>query len=189
MPASQKLSHLLQLADQGPALRAALAEEVADLLIHWPADYPQAMRAICETLLAKAARDVDAATRARLRVQLYSDPELSHRVLPRESVAQNLVAAARNGDIAAVLADSLGVEPGMAQQILNDETGAALAVACKGAQIDRAAFSALALLTHPGRDLNGMHTVLDAYDSMSLSEATRVLRGWREPEAGAHVAA
>ena len=70
MPASQKLSHLLQLADQGPGLRAALAEEVADLLVHWPADYPQTMRAICETLLAKAARDVDAATRARLRVQL-----------------------------------------------------------------------------------------------------------------------
>ena len=92
MPASQKLSHLLQLADQGPGLRAALAEEVADLLIHWPADYPPAMRGICETLLAKAARDVDADTRARLRVQLYCDLELSHRVLPRESVARNLVA-------------------------------------------------------------------------------------------------
>ena len=189
MPASQKLSHLLQLADQGPGLRAALAEEVADLLIHWPADYPPAMRGICETLLAKAARDVDADTRARLRVQLYCDLELSHRVLPRESVARNLVAAARGGRLSAVLADSLGVEPGMAQQILEDETGAALAVACKGAQIDRAAFSALALLTRPGRDLTSMHTVLDAYDSMSLSEATRVLRGWREPAQDAHVAA
>ncbi len=189
MAASQKLSHLLQLADQGPALRAALAEEVADLLINWPGDYPDSMRGICETLLAKAVRDVDADTRARLRVQLYADPELSHRVLPRESVAQNLVAAARNGGLPAVLADSLGVEPGMAQQILDDETGAALAVACKGAQIDRAAFSALALLTRPGRNGTGMHTVLDAYESMSLSEATRVLRGWREPAPSAHVAA
>ena len=70
MVASQKLSHLLQLADQGPALRAALAEEVAELLVAWPADYPDSMSGIFETLLAKAARDVDAATRTRLRVQL-----------------------------------------------------------------------------------------------------------------------
>ena len=66
MAASQKLSHLLQLADQGPTLRAALAEEVAELLTNWPADYPQSMRGACEALLAKAAHDVDAATRARL---------------------------------------------------------------------------------------------------------------------------
>src|ERR1700754_3949717 len=88
MAASQKLSHLLQLADQGPALRAALAEEVAELLTNWPADYPESMRDVCEALLAKAALDVDQATRARLRVQLYSDPELAHRVLPRERTGQ-----------------------------------------------------------------------------------------------------
>jgi hypothetical protein len=189
MTASQKLSHLLQLADQGPALRAALAEEVAELLIDWPSDYPASMRGVCESLLAKSARDVDAATRTRLRVQLYSDPDLALRVLPRESISHNLVAAARNGDLPAVLADSLGVEGRMAQQILEDESGAALAVACKGARIDRAAFSALALLTRPGRDRAGMVAVLDAYDSMPLSEATRVLRGWREPAPNAHVAA
>ena len=68
MAASQKLSHLLQLADQGPALRAALAEEVAELLSRWPSDYPESMREVCETLLAKAARDVDLDTRARLRI-------------------------------------------------------------------------------------------------------------------------
>ena len=189
MTASQKLSHLLQLADQGPALRAALAEEVAELLLNWPTDYPQSMRGICETLLAKAARDVDAATRTRFRVQLYADPELTARVLPRESVAQNLVAAARSGDLQTVLADSLGVEPRMAQQILDDESDAALVVACKGAQIDRAAFSALAILTRPGCDRDAMAAVLEAYDAMPLSEATRVLRGWREPAPSAHVAA
>ena len=32
MAAPQKLAHLLQLADQGPTLRAALAEEVAELI-------------------------------------------------------------------------------------------------------------------------------------------------------------
>jgi hypothetical protein len=181
MAASDKLSHLLQLADQGPALRAALAEEVAELLTSWPADYPGSMRGVCEALLAKAARDVDATTRARLRVQLYSNPELSARVLPRESAAQSLIEAARQGkELPATLAQSLGVDDRMAAQILDDETGAALAVACKGANIDRAAFSALALLTRPRRDRNHAFAVLDAFDNVPMSEATRVLRSWRE---------
>src|SRR5471030_358271 len=94
MAASQKLSHLLQLADQGPALRAALAEEVAELLTAWPADYPDSMRGVCEALLAKAVRDIDPATRARLRVQLYSNSELSARVLPREAASRTLIEAA-----------------------------------------------------------------------------------------------
>jgi hypothetical protein len=186
MTASQKLAHLLQLADQGPALRAALAEEVAELLIAWPADYPDSMRAMCEALLAKAANEVDAPTRARLRVRLHADPELSRRILPRESVSRALIENARNGDdLAAALAENLGVDPQMAQQILDDETGAALAVACKGAGLDRAAFSALTLLARPGRDSVQACVALDAFDSVPTSEATRVLRGWREGQTAA----
>ena len=186
MAAPQKLSHLLQLADQGPTLRAALAEEVAELLTNWPADYPDSMRGACEALLAKAARDVDAATRARLRVQLYSNPELADRVLPRESATQSLIETVRQGgDVAGVLAGVLGLDNKMAAQILDDETGAALAVACKGASLDRAAFSALALLTRPGRDRAHTYAVLDSFDNVPTSEATRVLRGWRESQAAA----
>jgi hypothetical protein len=169
MAASDKLSHLLQLADQGPARRAALVEEVAKLLTAWPSDYPDSMRGVCEALLAKAARDVDAATRARLRVQLCSDPELSHRVLPRQAMSQILVEAARAGThLPAALAQSLGVDDKMALQILDDETGAALAMACKGANIDRAAFSALALLARPGRDRAHAFAVLDAFDTVPM---------------------
>jgi hypothetical protein len=186
MAASQKLSHLLQLADQGPALRAALAEEVAELLTNWPSGYPESMREICEALLAKAAHDLDAATRARLRVQLYSRSELAAPVLPRESASQALIEAARAADhLPAALAQSLGVDDETAQQILDDESGAALAVACKGANIDRAAFSTLALLAHPGRDRNHAFAVLDAFDNVPISEATRVLRSWREGQAAA----
>jgi Uncharacterised protein conserved in bacteria (DUF2336) len=182
MAASQKLSHLLQLADQGPALRAALAEEVADLLTHWPSDYPDSMRDVCEALLAKSARDVDAATRARLRVQLYSDPDLAARVLPRESASHILIGAARKGDndgVVQTLSQAVGVDDKMARQILDDESGAALAVACKGVNLDRAAFSALVLMAHPGRDRIHAFAVLDAFDNVPTSEATRVLRGWR----------
>jgi hypothetical protein len=181
MSASQKLSHLLQLADQGPVMRAALAEEVAELLTQWPADYPDSMKGVCEVLLAKTVREVDAATRARLRVILYADPELATRVLPRDSISQKLIAAARSGDgLPDVLAESVGVDVAMARQILDDESGAALAVACKGANIDRAAFSALTLLIRPGRERAHAFAVLDAFDTVPTSEATRVLRGWRE---------
>ena len=183
MAASQKLSHLLQLADQGPALRAALAEEVAELLTNWPADYPDSMRNACEALLAKAAHDVDDDTRARLRVQLCSAPELAARVLPRESVTLGLVEIARQGgDIIPALAEKLGVDAKMAAQVLDDETGAALAVACKGAGLDRATFSALVLMAHPGRDRIHVYAMLDAFDNVPNSEATRLLHDWRGEE-------
>jgi len=186
MAASEKLSHLLQLADQGPALRAALAEEVADLLTAWPADYPESMRAVCEALLAKAAHDIDAPTRARLRVQLYEHPELARRVLPRETGAQALIDAARAGEnLVTTLADALGVDVQMAAHMLEEESGAMLAIACKGAQIERAAFSALALLAHPARDRAHAFAMLDAYDRMAVSDAIRQLRGWCAKQATA----
>ena len=177
MAASQKLSQLLQLADQGPALRAALAEEVAELLVNWPPDYPQVMRGACEALLAKAAHDVDAATRARLRVLLCSHPELSGRVLPRESATQGLIETARQGgDLALSLAARLGIDEKRAAEILEDDTGVALAVACKAAGLDRAAFSALALLSRRGRDCIHVYALLEAFDNVSASEEQGLLR-------------
>jgi hypothetical protein len=181
MPASDKLAHLLELADQGPALRAALAEEVAELLCAWPPDYPHSMREICETLLAKAAHDADESGRARLRVQLYGHPALAQRVLPR--MAQPLIEAARSGkDLAMVLAENLRVDRKIAGRILDDRSGAKLAVACKGACIDRATFSALALLTHPASDRSQAFVMLDTFDTVPVAEASRRLRNWQSQE-------
>jgi len=98
MSGTQRLINLLELANQGPTMRAALAEEVAELLTDWPADCPFEMRSTCEALLARAAREVDDDTRARLRIRLYADPALSARILPREAPGPALVAAARQGD-------------------------------------------------------------------------------------------
>lgn len=162
MAAPQRLSHLLQLADQGPALRAALAQEVVELLLDWPADYPQSMRNVCEALLTKASRDLDAGTCARLRERLAAQPDLATRLLPRESAGRMLVDAARRGDTEAV-AQSLGVDAHAARQLLSDE--AALAAACKSAQIDRAAFSALIILTRLDRDCRRAYAALDAFDA------------------------
>lgn len=162
MAASQRLSHLLQLADQGPALRTALAEEVAELLLDWPTDYPGSMRHVCEALLIKAARDLDAATCARLHDRLAAHPDLAARLLPRESIGRMLVDAARRGDTQA-MAQSLGVDADAAQKLLNDET--ALAAACKSAHIDRAAFSALIVLTRVDRDTRRAYAALDTFDA------------------------
>ena len=181
MPAPDRLSRLMELADQGPALRAALAEEVAELLSCWPADYPESMREICETLLAKAVRDVDAPTRAKLRVQLCSQPGLAHRVLPRGS--QPLIEAARTGtNLTPLLAESLGVDGKTAHDILEDESGAKLAVACKAACMDRSVFSALALLTHPARGRSHAFDMLDRFDTVPAGEAGSRLRGWQGEE-------
>lgn len=177
MTAHTRLAHLLELADKGPALRAALAEEVAELLTQWPADYPHDMRAICETLLARAARDVDPDTRARLRVQLFADPALSARILPREAPSRSLIEAARRGnDVARHLAERLGVDETCAARILADDSCAALAAAAKAADLGRPAFSALVVLTHS----DATRAQLDAYDAVSAADAARRLRGWRE---------
>lgn len=162
MATPQKLSHLLQLPDQGPALRAALAQEVVEMLLDWPSDYPDSMRNVCEALLAKAARDLDAATCARLRERLAAQPELAARLLPRESAGRALVEAARRGDTEA-MAQSLGMDTEAAQHLLKDE--AALAAACKSAHIDRAAFSALIVLTRLDRDYRRAYAALDAFDT------------------------
>ena len=56
------------------------------------------MRPVFENLLTKTAREVDADTRARLRVRLFADRELALRVLPKEQdPVTPLIAAARTG--------------------------------------------------------------------------------------------
>ena len=183
---ASRLSHLLELADQGPALRTALAEEVAELLTHWPDDCPPAMREICESLLARCAREVEPAARARLRVQLYADPDLSARVLPRQPGGRVLVETARGGgNICAALAETLDLDHATAAKILDDGSGEMLATACKGAAIARAAYSALVLAMAPRHDADTLTALLARFDAMDATSARKALNGWRAgPETG-----
>jgi len=177
MTTNPRLANLLELADKGPALRAALAEEAASLLMEWPDDCPTDMRPVFENLLARTAREVDAPTRSRLRVRLYADRALCARVLPREDAITPLICAARDGNaVVSRLAQTLGLDEDRATQILNEDTGEALAIACKGAGLTRAAYSTLALLAFP-RD--GMAERLSAYDRVATLDAARTLRAWR----------
>jgi hypothetical protein len=184
MNAPHRLIHLLELADKGPALRAALAEELAELLTDWPADCPNEMRGPCEALLARAACEVDDNIRARLRVRLYADPALAARVLPREDVGKSLIEMARGGeDIATKLTQALGLPQTRIEEILSDTSGRALATACKGLGLSRAVFSSLAILADHQRDVAQSYTRLDVYDDVSATDAARQLRFWRESPA------
>ena len=187
MSANPRFAHLLELADKGPALRAALAEEVAALLMEWPADCPADMRPVFENLLAKTACEVDADTRARLRVQLFADRALAMRLLPKEKNPETtLIEAARDGgDLVAVLGEALGLDADNTTEILKEESGEALAIACKGAGLSRLAYSTLALLALPqGGDPAARLTL---YDRIATLEAARTLRTWRG--AKLHIAA
>jgi hypothetical protein len=188
MYATARLAHLLELAQKGPALRAALAEEVAELLIDWPGDCPKEMRGPCEALLARAAREVDSKIRARLWVRLHADPALAARVLPRnETVSHDLIAAARkDGDIRAPLAQALNLPPARVEEILADPSGRALAVVCKGLRLSRVTYSTLAVLT--GSKEQPDYARLDRYDAVETPDAVRQLQDWRITSAVQHAA-
>jgi hypothetical protein len=175
MSGTQRLANLLELANQGPAMRAALAEEVADLLADWPADCPAQMRAPCEALLARAACEVDDDTKERLRARL--DAGLAGRLLPREPEDRALVDAARGGEaVAPRIARALGISESRALEILCDESGHALAAAAKTLGLSRAAFSSLVLLACPVGDAGARQARLNAFDAMPAEDAEPQLR-------------
>jgi len=197
----ERLNRLLELAAQGPSARAALLDELTDLLLDWPMDYAQAMRGPFEALLEKTAREADGPARARLLSRIADRPELplslcnaffldadieTRRVIltrnasseegdaPAAADGATLVEAARmtaNGNFVKLFASSLALPPGLAARIVGD--GHALAVAAKGTQISRAAFSALAVMTG-----NGANN-LDQFDAIPEAGARNLLRHWR----------
>jgi len=88
---------------------------------------------------------------------------------------------ARGSELAAAFAQFLGVSASTARRILDDSSGNALAVACKGARIRRATFSALALLTLPDVRANPSvrYLRLSAFDEIPQSGADTMLDFWR----------
>ena len=132
----ERLSHLLELAAQGPEQRAALAGEVADLLLDWPVQYPAAMRATFEALLEKIAREMEFTARGQLAARfagrsdaplpllneffLAAPAEMKDAILMRNEAADEvafatidadaLLAAARTREnFSAALANAAGV--------------------------------------------------------------------------------
>lgn len=87
----------------------------------------------------------------------------------------------RGAEFAAALARFLDVTPPLAQRILDDMSGDGLAVACKGAGVRRATYSALALLA--GADLRAnpaaRYERLSAFEDVPAEGARRMLAFWR----------
>jgi hypothetical protein len=202
----ERLNHLLDLAVQGPAGRAALLGELADLLLDWPADYALAMRAPFEALMEKTAREVDAQTRMDVARRLEGRDELPvavlneffleaphglrARILALNDVldtdesdaaavdAAQLIDAARslNGTFSGAFAQMLSLPEATAKEILGDPSGECLAVACKGVGLDRATFSAITLLVAHGGNIAAR---LAAFDTVPQTAAERLTGFWR----------
>jgi hypothetical protein len=172
MHGNSRLSHLLELADKGPVLRAALIEELAELLAFWPSDCPEDMRAPCEALLTHAAQDVDDSVRG--------DPALTARVLPnadqaqpRDNLGRTLIEMARvQIDVRPRMAEALHLSVSRLQEILATDHG--LALVCKRLGLSRAAFSSLTMLLAGKGDTAQYYAALDRYDAVT-SEAVETL--------------
>lgn len=171
MQANPRLTHLLELADKGPALRTALVEQLAELLAFWPSDCPQDMRGPCEALLTRAVREVDDSVRADVRTKLRANPALAARILPNDNLARTLIEMARAGlNIRARMAEALNLSQSQLEEILATDHG--LALICKGLGLSRTAFSTLAMLMSRNADLAQCHAALDRYEAVSEDEVT-----------------
>ena len=204
--AKERLTHLLALAGEG-SQRAALVGELSDLLLDWPRDCPDAMRAPVVALLEKTVREADDGTRAKLAARLGGHGELpldlvnefylcAPKSVRREILMRNelageaddvaplpnaafLVAAARDAgarDFTERFGSAFGIAPRTAETILSDKSGEALAVLCRGAHLDRASFSALALLK--GAAENDATARLSAFDTVPQRAAERLTCYW-----------
>ncbi|HXR94560.1 MAG TPA: hypothetical protein VN718_01700 [Rhizomicrobium sp.] len=173
MHGDARLIHLLELADKGPALRSALLEELAELLAFWPSNCPDDMRAPCEALLARVAREADEAARADLKIRLRDDPALAARVLPevdraspKDNLGRTLIEMARAGiDVRARMAEALKLSRSRLEDFLATDHG--LALICKRLGLSRAVFSTLAMLMAGKGDTAQCYAALDRYDAVT----------------------
>lgn len=188
------------------ALAIELCDLLLDWPSHYPAQMREPFEALLEKTArmidASTRRTLAAKVGAREGVPLpvlnefYFDaaPETRDAIVLRNALAANaapdlpetdereIVAAARakaNGEFSKAFAQLLGIEPAIAQSILLDQSGRALAIACKGAHLTRAAFSALALLTENRAAPGETRERLSSFDSIPLPGAERLLDHWR----------
>jgi DNA-binding XRE family transcriptional regulator len=204
--ARARLNSLVELATQNaPEKRRELAIELCDLLLDWPANYPAQMREPFEALLEKTIRLIDRDTRHVLIARIAgapgvrreflnefffdAPPDLRGTILERNSHCEingtpavdesALVNAARNSDeFADTFAQHLGVASETAARIVSDASAQSLALAIKGAHLNRATFSALVLLVCPGKPSN-IETRLAAFDTVDEPAAAAMLSYWR----------
>lgn len=214
----ERLCHLLELAAQGAGERAHLADEVADLLLDWPAQYPAAMRATFDALLEKIVREMEPGAAAALATRfegredfpltllneffLYASPQMKDAILRRNDAGAEIACASLDGDallraartgreFPQSLAEIAAIPESLATAVLNDASARALAALAKGAGIARASFSAMAILTGPARSVHENFAMLGVFDAVPRNGAAHLLGHWRaraEPHLARHAA-
>lgn len=214
LEATERLRRFLILADQGAPLRSALAEDLADFLVNWPAECPGKMHGPVMALFDMALAEAGEYELRRLAKVLVPVPELplsalarifaltipaeQRRILnycahgPVEAPPKvvfhpdKLIAAARTGrgNFAPELAVWLQISPALAADILRDEAAISLAVLCKGALLGKARFSALSLILF--QDLPSDPARLAVYDEIPSGAAMRLVGVWQAGRASSN---
>jgi len=202
--AKERLGQLLALAAE--RRWSPLARELSDLVLYWPADWPDAMRTPVEALFETALREADDETQSvlagrmagradvplKLMNALYLAASAPQRreILMRNELEGEMPAAAvvdgaivlnaarnRHGDFTGTLARLCGIPRRLVTTILQDAGGEPLAVLCRGLCLDRAVFSALALLRGP----QGLP--LCVFDTVAPKAAALLVADWRKAAA------
>ncbi len=211
----EHLAYLVELAGEpGAQERRELLRELGELLTAWPSDYPIEARASFAALLARVEHDVDPDNRRELALKLARCPDAPlgllnefffdvpadarRNILDRDCAARpadsvvvdelGLITAARTRrgtEFANALAQSFGIDVLTAMEILQDTSGAGIAIACRGARLSRAAFSALVILSARG-DAAQVEARLNAFDQVPEQGAATMLAFWRNQAAAAH---
>lgn len=119
--------------------------------------------------------------RARILTRNAKAESVTAEPLPKFDAAA-FVSAAREkkGEAyARAFAGMFGISKDAADAVLNDASGEALAIACKGADLPRAVFSAIALLTGTSEPA-AQKKKLAAFENVSADAAHNMVRFWRQ---------
>lgn len=199
--AKERLGQLLALAAE--RRWSPLARELCDLILYWPLGWPEAMRAPVAALFETALREADDETQAVLAGRMAGQSAIALKLLNvlylaapaplrREILMRNELegpapvpftldrtallqaARARQTDFTGTLARLCCITRRIAIAVLADPTGEALAVLCAGTGLDRAAFSAIALLRGPA----GLP--LTVFDTVAPKAAALIVADWRK---------
>jgi hypothetical protein len=126
---------------------------------------------------------LDAAPEIRTEILQRNANAVSHtgaRPCVDEPVLMFAARTAMREELADILASQFRIGPETAVSILADHSAHALAILCKGAQVRRAAFSALAVLARPDAAADEHYRRLATYDSIPQDGARALLLFWRK---------
>jgi hypothetical protein len=131
----------------------------------------------------------DVPTKARsLILERNREPDVDDDVAVDATAEARLVEAVRRvgaAELAGQFARFLGVSSTMAQSILDDTSGDALAVACRGAKVGRATYSALVVFARRNASAEVLYERLSVFDTIPENGARSMLGHWRRENARA----